>query len=66
MALPCVSGTRECNGCGACRKDMPKKAYICDHCGAIIYEQEEYYSIDGYHYCEICMTEKFKRTAEAS
>ncbi len=39
MALTCITGGRECTGCGACRKiDEEKVLYNCIACGDKIYE----------------------------
>ena len=36
MAMRCVNGGRECNGCGACFADIPQ--FICPVCGQVAYE----------------------------
>lgn len=41
------------SGC-PCAPD-PKAVYKCAHCGAEIYEGDEYYEIDGIPYCENCL-----------
>ncbi len=56
MALTCVTGGRECIGCGACRKiDEEKVLYNCIACGEKIYEGDMYYKVSGDTYCENCV-----------
>ena len=62
MALTCVSGAKECNGCMAC-EGQPLKT---DYFGDPIYEGDGYYEIDGDiifedNLCEYC--ERFKQYA---
>lgn len=46
MAMICVSGCRECDGCGRCEKESEVIGY-CAHCDEPIYEGEDYYDIEG-------------------
>ena len=56
MALTCITGGRECTGCGACRKiDEEKVLYNCIACGKEIYEGDMYYKVSGDTYCENCV-----------
>lgn len=46
MAMICVSGCRECDGCGMCDKESEVIGY-CVVCDEAIYAGEEYYGFDG-------------------
>ena len=48
MALICVSGGRECDGCMECIKDGE---LVCEWCGCEI-TNEDYFEYDGR--CEFC------------
>lgn len=56
MALSCVQGKGECDGCGACGAE-PR--IICDVCGNACYE--EYYQIEDTVYCEDCIQALFRK-----
>ena len=56
MAMSCVTGGRECTGCGACRETEEEKAlYNCINCNEDIYEGDMYYEVAGDIYCENCV-----------
>lgn len=42
MAMACIHGDRECDGCMMCQAE-PKKIGICASCGAPIYEGDDRY-----------------------
>lgn len=44
MALTCISGMRECDGCGACSAKSP---VMVDYSGDPIYSGDEFYEIEG-------------------
>lgn len=46
MAMLCVNGARECDGCMACQEE-PKEIGPCEYCGAPVCEGDEYYDIHG-------------------
>ena len=45
MAMICVNGCRECDGCGAC--DVKNSSTICAWCGEPISQNENHYNFDG-------------------
>lgn len=47
MALGCVHGSRECNGCMRCQYVKRYKVGNCEHCSDVIYKDDNYYDIDG-------------------
>lgn len=53
-----------CNGnygdCDRCTKTNCYTWYECDVCGEII--DDNYYDIDGEHYCSECLNNEFKRS----
>ncbi len=53
MAMVCVSGGRECDGCGRCFPEA--REYECPACGATLNEADTVYVIDnevvGCEYC---------------
>ena len=53
MAMICVSGGRECDGCMACKAS--NAVGICEGCGMRIYEFEDYYDINGELVHEECL-----------
>lgn len=55
MALRCVSGGKECDGCGECFDDT----LYCDYCGKDFLKGDKYYDINGDIYCKECF-EKMK------
>lgn len=65
MAMICVNGCRECDGCGACQKDPAPLGY-CVTCGEAIVFGDDYYEIDGELIHEDCLTDwaaQFRVTA---
>lgn len=63
MALTCINGGSECDGCMSpvCYL-TPKAVYSCTCCGETLYEGYEYYEVGGEPYCEDCVK---PRVAEA-
>lgn len=53
MALICIHGTHECDGCGECRETPV--AFNCSICGGEIYVGENYFDIKELKVCEDCM-----------
>ncbi len=54
MAMVCVSGGRECSGCGRCSQQ--EQIYICPACGEELNEADTVYTdsfgnITGCEYC---------------
>lgn len=49
----CVSGLRECDGCGEC--GMNREIHTCSSCGEGLYEGNDAYYINGEYYCETCI-----------
>lgn len=45
MAI-CVSGCRECDGCGRCEQEAEVIGY-CVHCDEPVYADEAHYDIEG-------------------
>ncbi len=60
MAMVCVTGGRECDGCMRCREQ--KVVEVCRGCGEDICDGDEYFDVLGKPYCECCCERK---TAEA-
>lgn len=56
MALSCVQGKGECDGCGYCGRE-PR--VVCDVCGAVCFD--DYYQIEDTVYCENCIQELFRK-----
>lgn len=56
--MVCVTGGRECNGCGRCFKDVPE--FTCPICGADLRETDKVYlnGIGDLIGCENCVDEK--------
>ena len=46
MAMICVNGARECNGCMHCQ-DVVEGMALCEYCEEPIYENDDHYDIDG-------------------
>jgi len=44
MAMVCVTGARECEGCQSCRPE-PKAVYSCTCCGDPLFAGDDYYSL---------------------
>lgn len=57
MAMVCVTGGRECDGCGRC--SQREQTYICPACGEELDEADEVY-IMGHEVvgCEYCTEKK--------
>lgn len=58
MAMICVSGCRECDGCGACQDE---KIY-CSYCGERI--DDYYYEIHGYNVCKGCLEDLYRKEVD--
>lgn len=56
MAMVCVKGCRECDGCGACERE-PEGIGVCEYCGETIYAYETHYDIYGELVHEDCLRE---------
>lgn len=46
-------------------EDDEKPVCRCCDCDTEIYEDDDYYEIDGNAYCESCMIDNFRKTARA-
>lgn len=46
MALKCITGFKECDGCMNCQADMEYEA-ICEQCGCPIFFGDAYYELPG-------------------
>ena len=55
MAMICVHGTRECDGCMCCQE---QKTY-CDYCGELI--TDYCYEINGRNVCQECLDDLFRK-----
>lgn len=55
MAMTCVTGGRECDGCGNCQENHNSAVGICCDCGEPIVDGIEYLNLDGRLYCELCL-----------
>lgn len=58
MAMICLYGTRECDGCLACRDQK----YYCDYCGERI--TDYYYEINDRYVCQECLDDLFKKEVD--
>ena len=66
MAYMCIRGNGECDGCGRCREREPEYIGNCEHCSDVIYDDEDYYDIDGVLLHEDCLkdwADEYKRKA---
>lgn len=57
MALTCVNGCKECDGCMECQAN--DSAMKCDVCGHEIYDI--YYNMNDEVLCEECMKELYMK-----
>ena len=55
MALVCINGNRECDGCGICF-DQP---VVCDMCEERI--TDHYYEINNIVLCQECMEDMYRK-----
>lgn len=62
MAMTCVNGTKECNGCMACEEPKDIIFAYCSRCNFPIFEGEDFMEFDEYIFCEECLTMS-RRTA---
>ena len=57
MAMICVHGTRECDGCMCCREQ--ESIILCECCEESIIDY--YYEIGGTVLCEKCMNDMYRK-----
>lgn len=60
MAMICISGGKECDGCMACQ-DVDTE-YYCEICNQPI--TDHYYEIRGIIYCGACMDDLFRKDVD--
>ena len=56
MAYMCQYSNKECDACGRCCEYDRDPIHTCQECGSGIYEDEGYYDLGSFFYCEDCMS----------
>ena len=63
MAMACIHGGKECNGCMACEGESKDVIFAyCSRCDFPIFEGQDYLEYGEYIFCEECLT-MARRTA---
>ena len=64
MAMACVTGGRECNGCGCCQ---PEAEIVgkCAACGEPVFADEDRYNVEGEFIHEDCLHDWAAKYKEA-
>lgn len=60
MAMICITGGKECDGCMCCQ-DIYASTY-CEICGHPI--TDHYYEVMGMVYCASCMDDMFRKDVD--
>ena len=57
MAYMCQYSNKECDCCGKCMEhEDSEPIFVCCECRTGIFEDEGYYEIEGFYYCDDCMS----------